>query len=112
PRSRGIDPQAHVVGAESTHDRIRGRQRGTGGPGGRRGRVDVPVPAVAGEHDRGGNLGGAAEHPGRESAGPAQEPVDPHTALTLPSPRGRGEVGTFARLNSLKLRNYVPFLGR
>ena len=52
-RTRGIDSQAHVVGAQPADDRDRGRHGRTGGTGRRRRRVGVPVPALAGEHDRG-----------------------------------------------------------
>ncbi len=75
PRPRRLDPQADVVGAQPAYDRDGDGYRGPGRAGRRRRRLEIPVPSLAREHDRGGNVGGSAQHPGRKGAGP--------TALSL-----------------------------
>src|SRR5206468_3493907 len=84
PRPGGLDPQAHVVGAEPAHDRDRDGHRRGGGAGRRRRRLEVPVLACAREHDRGGNVGGPAQHPGR--TGTRAVPISAMLASTIVTP--------------------------
>src|SRR5216684_1772227 len=79
PRSGGLDPQAHVVGAQPADGGDGGRRRGPCGTGGRWRRLDLPVSALARQYDRGGYVRGAAQHPRRAGARLASQPLSLHS---------------------------------